>query len=72
VAARPRFRDPDGVLRVRWFAGALLVFWLVCLGVAAIGGWAGIVLVALAQVAAVAVIIVSADPGRGEGEGRAG
>lgn len=72
MPARPRFRDADGVLRVWWFAAALVAFWLVCLGLAAIGGWAGIVTVVVAQLVAVATVIVSADPGRGAGASGAG
>ncbi len=64
MAARQRFRNPEGVLRVWWFAVILVAFLAVCLGLAAIGGWAGIAAVVAAQLVVIAVIIVTAHPGR--------
>lgn len=72
MPARPRFRNADAVLRVPWFAAALVAFWVVCLGLAAIGGWPGILTVVAAQLVAVAAVIVSADHRRGATASRAG
>jgi hypothetical protein len=61
VPTRLQFREPDGGLRVWWFAAAIVAWFGLCLGLASIGGWPGIVIVAAAQLAVVAGVIVSAD-----------
>jgi hypothetical protein len=64
-----RGSGPEGTLKVPWFVALIVAYAAVSLGLAAIGGWSGVVALAAFLLLVIAMVIGAAGRGRTPGGG---